>query len=217
MEEMSISSGQLLEYRLSLASKYLKWTPTRIGAFRAGFSDACTKRIRRERMHMHDGGLHGFREAHLTRELLVSLGYRDGVMAAESLGYHPEKYSGDQSVLRQIAAAWSANGDNDFEIDAASWSASPAADLEVFLRIMPREEWIAWFVAEHVAALHDGREGYGHLLMQDAHEHVVYVEYDEERVAIWDGWHRIGAAMLRGAGHVPAICGVPAPVLVPSP
>lgn len=216
-EERSMSFEQLLEHRLSLASKYLKWTPIRISAFRAGFSDARAACIDRERLHQHDGGLHGFRESELTRELIASLGYRDGVRAVDSLACSPASYRGDQALLRQIAAAWSANGNGDFDIDTASWTDTPAADLERFLRIMPREQWVAWFVAEHVAALRDGRDGYGDLLMQDVREHVVYVEYDEDKLDIWDGWHRIGAAMLKRAGQVPAICGVPAPFLVPSP
>ena len=207
----------MLEHRLSLAAAHLKWTPVRIAAFRDGFTAARADRINRRRLNLHDGDLHGFRETELNRELLVSLGYRDGARAAESLGYRPESYGGDQAVLRQIAVAWSANGNNDFDIETASWSDTVSADLQGFLQIMPRDQWISWFGAEHEGALEEGREGYGDLLMQDAHEHVVYVEYGEDRLDIWDGWHRIGAALLRGAGRIPAICGIPGPYLVPCP
>lgn len=213
-----MSVEQVLERRLSLASRVLKWTPDRIAGFRSGFSDACVARVDQKRRHRHDGDKHGFLESALSRDLIDALGYRDGVLAAESRAYHAEDYRNDQEVLRQIAHSWSANGNNDFDLETAQWSDSGAEDLSVFLRVMDRSQWIAWFVAEHKAAIKDGREGYGDLLMQDTHEHVVYVDYGDDRgIDVWDGWHRIGAGMLKGAGHIPAIRGIPAPSLVLAP
>lgn len=122
-----------------------------------------------------------------------------------------EDYRGDQAVLRQIASYWSANGNNDFDLVEATWIDSAAEDLSVFLEVKDRQQWIEWFVAEHESAIECGREGYGDLLLQDIQEHVIYVEYADRSLDVWDGWHRIGACMLKGAGRIPAIRGVPSP------
>lgn len=205
-----------IEHRLMLAGKYLKWSSVRIAAFRAGFTASCAGRVDRKRRDRHDGKCNSFLETSLSQPLLDSLGYRDGVRAAESRAVCAEAYRGDQGVLRQIAGYWAANGNNDFDLEEAIWSDSATEDLAVFLKIMDRQQWIAWFVAEHENAIECGRDGYGDLLLQDINEHVVYVEYPTS-IDVWDGWHRIGAAMMKGAGQIPAIRGVPAPEPVYQP
>ncbi|MGY3581907.1 hypothetical protein ACVIGB_000021 [Bradyrhizobium sp. USDA 4341] len=215
-EELSLSLEQVLEHRLSLAAKYLKWSPSRISAFRAGYAASCAGRVDSKRRDRHDNDSHGFLETALEPALLDSLGYRDGVRTAESRSVSVEDYRGDQGVLRQIAGYWAANGNNDFDLNTATWSDS-TEDLAAFLKIKDRQQWIDWFVAEHENAIECGRAGYGDLLLQDIQEHVVYVEYVDDSLDVWDGWHRIGASMLKGAGHIPAIRGVPeaVPVYLP--
>jgi hypothetical protein len=209
--EEAFSSEQVLEHRLSLAAEHLKWSPARISAFRAGYADGCASRVDRRRRDRHDNESHGFLEKALQPALLDSLGYRDGVRTAETRSIGVEEYRGDQGVLRQIAAYWAANGNGDFDLLTAIWSDSTAEDLTAFLKIMDRQQWIDWFVAEHENAIECGRAGYGDLLLQDILEHVVYVEYADDSLDVWDGWHRIGASMLKGAGHIPAIRGIPLP------
>lgn len=209
-EEMPLSLEDALLHRLSLAARYLKWSRARILAFQAGYAASCANQIDRRRMDRHDNDRHGFLESSLSPSLLDSLGYRDGVQAAQARSIDVEEYRGDQVVLRQIAESWSANGNNDFDLETATWSDSTAEDLSVFLKIMNRPQWIAWFVAEHENAIECGRAGYGDLLTQDINEHVIFIAYPTS-TDIWDGWHRVGAAMVKGAGHIPAIRGVPAP------
>jgi hypothetical protein len=200
----------VLEHRLSLAAQHLKWSRARILAFKAGYAASCAGRIDRRRIDRHDNDRHGFLEPSLSPSLLDSLGYRDGVQAAQARSMDVENYRGDQMALLQIAEGWSANGNNDFDLNTAAWSDSAAEDLSLFLNIMDRQQLIGWFVAEHENAIECGRAGYGDLLTQDIAEHIVYIAYPTS-IDVWDGWHRIGASMLKGAGHIPAIRGVPTP------
>lgn len=215
--ETQMMPEQVLEHRLSLAATYLKWSPKRISAFRAGYADARANQCDARRRDQHDGSRHGFIESDLSMRLVDSLGYRDGLRAFEARSLETCDYRGNQALLSEIARYWSANGNLEFDLETAEWSDTAAEDLSVFLGVMDRNSWIAWFVAEHEASIEDGRDGYGDLLVQDVFEHVVYVAYRDGQVDdIWDGWHRIGASMLKAAGYVPAIRGnpAPAPVLV---
>lgn len=214
-EERPFDSASVLEHRLRLAVNRLKWSPARIVAFRAGYADALQGRADQARMQRHDGVNDGYLEHSLTPADRDSLGYRDGVEAVAALSLAVADYSRDPNELQEIAWYWADNGDNDFDIDEATWSSTTAEDLSIFLRVMSREKWIEWFVEEHVAAIADGRPGYADLLIQDIHEAIVYISYEDGRIDVWDGWHRIGAAMLKGAGQVPAIKGVPAPSPAP--
>jgi hypothetical protein len=214
--ESAMDLDSVVDHRLRLASEHLEWSPLRIAAFQVGFSDARKDAVDRHRMHRHDGESHGFLELGLTRDLVDSLGYSDGVRTAEVLGRDAVHYV-DRDQLLEIAWYWADNGDGDFDINEATWSATPADDLTAFLKVMSREAWVSWFVDEHRAAVEAGREGYGALLTQDIVDPVIYVSYVDDRIDVWDGWHRVGAAMLKGAGHIPSIRGEPAPALVHLP
>lgn len=215
-EERPLDSTSVLEHRLRLATNHLKWSPERIAAFRAGYADALKGKVDHFRIQRHDGDSYGYKENSLTPAECDSLGYRDGVQTAEARALDAADYSRDPNELHQIVWYWADNGDNDFEIDAATWSSTTAEDLSIFLRVMSRPEWIEWFVGEHVAAIADGRPGYADLLIQDIHEAIIYIAYEDGRIDVWDGWHRIGAAMLKGAGHLPAIKGMPSPAPTPT-
>lgn len=196
-----------LEARLTLAATHLKWTPGRIAAFRDGFCDGRKGNpdARRRDRHTHDDG---YLESTLSAPLLDSLGYRDGIEAALAFGRDVVDYS-DSLAMMENALAWAANGENNFDIDDASlWRFDATGSVSDFLRIMSQEAWIAWFVSEHEAAIEDGRPGYAYLLLQDIEEAAVYVDYGD-RLDVWDGYHRIGASMMKGAERIPVIKALP--------
>jgi hypothetical protein len=212
--ETSLSTEAVIERRLSLAAALLGWTPPRVAAFREGYAQGGAGAVDRARRHRH-GHDDGFDEAALAPALVDALGYADGVSAAEAAALPAVAFHSPEEILSE-ADAWAGNGDGDFEVDEAEWAHSAADGLASFLPVMGREEWVAWFVDEHRMAIEAGRPGYGDLLLQDIREPVVYVAYGDGRADVWDGYHRLGAAMAKGAGSVPSIKGVP-PAPTPRP
>jgi hypothetical protein len=212
-EENGLDAQAVLELRLGIAAERLGWGAVRIAAFREGFAAADPDRAR---LHRHDPDC-GHREGDLDPGALDSLGYREGAAAREASLAPPSDLPGaDGLVLLEQAEFWAGNGDGDFEPDEADWTCGAAGDLGRFLSVMAREEWISWFLDEHAQAVEAGRPGYAHLLLQDIRDPVVYAAYPDGRVDIWDGYHRVGAAMLKGAGTVPYLEGAP-PGPAPSP
>jgi len=217
-EEADLTEREVIDRRLVLSACYLGWSPPRIAAFREGWKAALAGEVDDVILHLHDGDSHGYTEAGLNSFLLESLGYRDGVRAFESRSVDPTDYSfSRREELLEIASQWSCNENDDFDVDEAEWSSSTAESIAPFLTVMSREDWISWLVREHQEAIEDGRPGYGDLLLQDVNEAIIYVAYRDGHVDIWDGWHRVAASMLKGAGTIPAIKGVPAPGLSPHP
>jgi len=211
--ERDLDASALPEHRLAIAAAHLGWGPVRVSAFRAGL--AATEPDR-ERLYRHDPDA-DHDEAGLPVALVDSLGYRDGAAAREAAAMPPSDLPGaDALLLMEAASHYAENGDGDFEPDEADWSCEATSPLDPFLAVMSREEWVAWFLDEHRAAVEAGRPGYADLILQDIRDPVIYVAYPDGRVDVWDGWHRIGAAMLKGAGTLPALVGVP-PAPAPTP
>lgn len=210
-EEADLTENEVRDHRLVLAASHFGWSPSRISAFRAGWEAARAGKVEDHIRYRHHGDIHGFDESSLKAGLIESLGYHEGILAFESRAIDPTDYSfSRREELLEIASSWACNGDGDFDIDEAEWTASIAEDLSPFLQVMSREDWISWLVKEHREAIADGRSGYGHLLVQDVKEAVIYVAFHDGRIDIWDGWHRVAASILKGAGTIPGIKGVPA-------
>ena len=207
--ESHLSLEEVLARRLDLAKETLGWGETRAAGFRAGLAEGRAGKPDHLRAGRHDPDSHGFVEPGLDPVELDALGYRDGLDAAESLTRDTVDYSRDPDGMMREVEFWSRNGDKGFDIDDADWTSTTADDLSLFLAVMDRDAWISWFVEEHRAAVADGRPGYGDLLLQDIHAPVIYVAYRDGRIDVWDGFHRIGAAMLKGAGGIPSIKGEP--------
>ncbi len=211
-EDRDSTLDEVIAYRLELAKAHLGWTQPRIDAFWQGLTDHRSGTRDATRIGYLDDDA-AFDDQNCSPAQIDALGYRDGLQAAEAFETLPRDYERDDLGLLQEVNAWASNSNGDFDIDDASWSATAAQPIDVFLAVMTRQQWVDWFIEEDRAAKADGRYGYAHLLMQNIYSHVVHVAYEDGRVDVWDGFHRIAAAMLRGDQNIPAIEGRPAPAL----
>lgn len=193
------------ERRLALAVAHLGWTAPRVSAFRDGFAAARPDPVRDRGFD----GVHGYEEASLPPAALDALGYSEGVAAARSLGEAVVDLGADQGRLVAFAADWESCADAIFDAEDADWDYAPEAGLDLFLSVMTREEWVAWFAEENRDAVEDGRYGYADLLLQDVKEPVVVLLGEDGKPDVWDGWHRIAACILKGAPGIPLLLGRP--------
>lgn len=200
------------ERRLALATAHLGWTPTRVSAFREGYSAARPDRARHVGHRLGDG----YADAELSEAAIDALGYDDGLHARRMATHPVETYGNDPERVASEACSWASMMSTDVREEDCAWSLDVEGSLAPFLAVMSREEWVDWIVREHGWALEDGREGYAALLIEDVKVPVVYVEHPDGTVDIWDGHHRVGACMLKGAASIPVIRGV-APAPVPTP
>ena len=193
------------ERRLALAVAHLGWTAPRVAGFRDGFAAA---RPDPERTRVLDPDL-GYDEANLPEDALEALGYDDGVAAARAAKESVVDLGDDPDRLLAFAKDWQSCADTLFDAADADWAYDPAGGLDVFLTVMSREEWVAWFEGEHRDAVEDGRYGYSDLLLQDVQEPVVVLLGEDGKPDVWDGWHRIGACIVKGAAGIPLLLGRP--------
>lgn len=212
-----MDTAETIAHRLELARTHLGWTEPRIMAFHEGLRDQREGRTDHARIGRRSLETSPCMDAECTPEELDALGYHDGANAALALERDPIDYSRDELGMMAQVNAWALNSNGDFEIDDASWTATTAYPVETFLAIMSKEAWIEWFLGEDLDAKEDGRYGYADVLIQDIHEPIVHVVYDDGRVHVWDGYHRIAASFLKGETHLPAIEGRPAPGLALKP
>ncbi|AOG03217.1 hypothetical protein [Bosea sp. RAC05] len=210
--EEDLTLDEVVAYRLELAKAHLGWTKPRIDAFWQGFADHKAGKKDVSRLG-HRDEYASFDDQHCSPAELDALGYRDGLQAGEAFETELRDYARDDLGLLQEVNAWAANSNGDFDIDDATWTATAAQPINLFLAVMTRQQWIDWLVEEDRAAKADGRYGYAHLLIQNTNSHIVHVAYEDGRVDVWGGFHRIAAAMLRGDLNIPAIEGRPAPAL----
>ena len=88
------------------------------------------------------------------------------------------------------------------------WVYFPEFPIERFLSgNMSSEEWVMHFDNEQKMAAEDGREGYyDDMILKPIKEPIVAVDLGSE-MAIWDGYHRVGASFKKGAKTIRAIIG----------
>lgn len=136
-------------------------------------------------------------------------------IANDGFGNFPE----DPENLLEYARAWegaaNAYDDGDIPAEDADWRIEKEYPITALLAHMggTREGWAEWFRTENKWAREDGRHGYHDLLLETLEEEVVLLELEGGRVDIWDGWHRIGAAITKGELTVCAVVGSPKPEL----
>jgi len=133
----------------------------------------------------------------------------------EGIGDFPD----DPESLLEFAKAWegaaNAYDDGDIPAEDADWRVEKDYPISALLAHMngTREGWAEWFRTENQWAREDGRNGYVDLLLERIEEEVVLLELDGGRVDVWDGWHRVGAAITKGDLTVRAVVGSPKPEL----
>jgi len=126
-------------------------------------------------------------------------------------------------ALREYARGWQGAAchydDSDIPAEDQDWRLEQSYPLERLLGLMEggRDGWIDWFRTECQWAYEDGRRGYADLLLEQIEEEVILVELEDGRVDCWDGWHRLGAAIVKGDIGIPAVVGVPKPELKLTP
>lgn len=211
-----MDTNAAIEHRLELLMGKFGWTPERVSGFRLGLADQRAGRDKDVSRLLDRDGDASFDDAECPPAERVCLGYLDGWNAGLILDRDVTDYS-DELTMMQEVEAWSGNRDKDFDIDAATWTHSAASPIEPFLSIMSREAWVDWLVEEDRAAKEEGRYGYADLIVQEIRDAIVYVTYEDGKVDVWDGWHRIAATIAKGETHLPTIQGVPAPEPAPSP
>jgi hypothetical protein len=147
------------------------------------------------------------------------LGYREAAAWAE-LAPAADDLSGESpETLRRIASGYACTEDEEGDVAPgdAAWSFVADYPLEALLGKMGgRDQWLEWLRDESRFSMEEGRAGYGYLLVQDIREPVVLVEVDG-RPLIWDGWHRIAAAVVKGQRAIGAVVGHPKPAPVCAP
>jgi hypothetical protein len=120
-------------------------------------------------------------------------------------------YTAEEALTE--AAGWQdacfAPGDPGYcEATDADWQFEP----EFQLSLIGGDHWIEWFAQEQAYAAEDGREGYyDSMLDREIIEPIVVLMRDGKGY-VWDGNHRVGAALSRGLTTISAIVGVPKPV-----
>jgi hypothetical protein len=99
--------------------------------------------------------------------------------------------------------------DGDFPADEAEWRIERDYPLAPFTGLVDggRDGWVEWFREECAMQVEEGRDGYLELLLEEIETTVTVVELSGERVDVWDGWHRIGASIVRGSAAIPALVG----------
>jgi len=126
-------------------------------------------------------------------------------------------------ALMEYARAWQGAAchysESDIPAKDQDWRVEEAYPVERLFALMEggRAGWIDWFRTECQWAREDGRNGYADLLLEQIEEEVVLVELEDGRVDCWDGWHRLGAAIVKGDIGIPAVVGVPKPELKLTP
>jgi hypothetical protein len=99
--------------------------------------------------------------------------------------------------------------DSNFPAREVDWRADDDYALAPFVDLMAGgyDDWVEWFHEECVMQVEEGRDGYLDLLLEEIEEPVTVVELSGDRVDVWDGWHRIGASIVRRAEVVPVLVG----------
>lgn len=122
-------------------------------------------------------------------------------------------FDGGQHKLVEEAACWqgAANSQHDgnFPAEEVTWRIDTDYDITPFIGLMEGgyPSWVRWFREECEMQVEEGRGGYLELLLENIEEPTVTVELPGDRVDIWDGWHRIGASIVRRAPTVPVLVG----------
>lgn len=121
--------------------------------------------------------------------------------------------------LMNIAEQWSgiasSTKEGNIQASDASWLFHDKYPLSGFLSLMTYDEWKEWFRNECLWASEDGRQGYGNLFLQDIRQPVVVMNIGENSDDIWDGWHRVGASIVKNAHSIPSIVGTPSLIYAP--
>lgn len=126
----------------------------------------------------------------------------------------------DRETLIGIANGWACGWSEEevFPAEEGDWEYVPDFPVSKLLSVMSSEEWRDWVAVEDSADLESGRDPRcKEMIGEDIWEPIVLSLNEKGEVHhIWDGWHRSGASVVKGAAGVRAIVGVHKPELVAS-
>jgi hypothetical protein len=118
-----------------------------------------------------------------------------------------------RTPLAAYALEHNDNDDQRVPMDEIGWEVE-FIEMSRFLEIMPLESWRT-FLADEIAALADEDPGdmrWARLLTEEIEEPLVVFD-SPDGLKIWDGFHRVAAALVRGLPFLKAVVGrVPTPV-----
>ncbi|MNU53026.1 hypothetical protein D3C71_420490 [compost metagenome] len=123
-----------------------------------------------------------------------------------------------QEELADYARVYGDNDDGSVPRSEISWAFDPDFDVSRLLSIMSAEEWKTWIEEEiemSVVEL-DDPDRWAPLLEQDILEPTVIFDHPDGNLRIWDGWHRSGSAVVKGAQTMKVVYGT-APGYIPRP
>jgi hypothetical protein len=123
-----------------------------------------------------------------------------------------------QQELSEYARIYGCNDDGSVPLSEITWSYDPAFDVSRLLSIMTEEEWREWFDQEIDISINDlaDPDRWAPLAEEDIFEPVILFDHPDGNLHIWDGWHRSGASVVKGAGTMKVVCGT-APGYIPRP
>lgn len=123
-----------------------------------------------------------------------------------------------QKELAEYARIYNDNDDGSVSPSEIEWAYVEDFPVSRLLEIMPEERWNEWVREEielSIVELEDPNR-WAPLLVEEIHEPVVLFDHPDGTLHIWDGWHRSGSSVVKGAQTLKAVLGA-APGHVPRP
>ncbi len=198
--------------RAKIASDLFDWSDAHLTGFARGLDEAL--QLGDKTTISLDSKDYGFRVERiygpdmetttLSNAMLEKLGRYDAFQAVRS--WHKEiKEPSQESMLAQ-AKFWYLSSECDFDIDETACEFCPDFPLSEMLRSRPASSWIEVLKVDHQARLNEGTEGYADLVLQKHLQPYFIADRGEGRApGIFDGYHRIGAALAVGSKTCTAI------------
>lgn len=123
-----------------------------------------------------------------------------------------------QEELAEYARIYNDNDDGSVPLSEIDWAYVDDFPVSRLLEVMSEERWKEWVRDEielSVVELEDP-DRWAPLLVEEIVEPVVLFDHPDGTLHIWDGWHRSGSSVVKGASTLKAVLGV-SPGYVPSP
>lgn len=101
---------------------------------------------------------------------------------------------------------------------ACVWAMEEEFNLDVLMHLIgDKSDWIKWFKKEHADEVEDGRGWRCEEMLDRPINDPIIVLVRDGKGYLWDGWHRVGAAITLGMPTLKAFVGTPEPSPIAAP